>query len=111
MANLQKDPNAYQGKIVTFTASISKFLQDSSGNTGAMNVSNQSDFSSVYVNLSPYIDLSKVNVDDTVQIWGEGLGMLSGQNAFGGTVNVAGVNEVYLLDTTTGYSDDTNLNP
>jgi len=111
LANLQKDPNAYQGKVITFTATITKFLQDSSGNTGAMNVDDPNDFSSAYVNLSSYIDLSKINKDDTVQVWGTGLGIVSGKNAFGGDINVAGVNESYLLDTTTGYSDDTNPSP
>ncbi len=108
LANLQKDPNAYKGKVITFTTTITKFLQDSSGNTGAMNVDDPNDFSSAYVNLSSYIDLSKLNKDDTVQIWGTGLGILSGKNAFGGDVNVPGVNETYLLDATTGYSDDAN---
>lgn len=111
LANLQKDPNAYKGKVITFTATISKFLQDSSGNTGAMNVDDPNDLSSAYVNLSSYIDLSKVNKDDTVQIWGTGLGIVSGKNAFGGDINVSGVNETYLGDTITGYSDDTNPNP
>jgi hypothetical protein len=111
LADLQKDPNSYSSKIITFTATITKFLQDSSGNTGAMNVNDPNDFSSAYVNLSTYIDLTKVNQNDTVQIWGSGLGVISGKNAFGGDINVAGVNESYLLDTTTGYSDDANPAP
>jgi hypothetical protein len=76
-----------------------------------MNVDDPNDYSSAYVNLSSYIDLSKVNQDDTVQIWGSGLGILTGKNGFGADINVAGVNESYLLDMTTGYSDDANPSP
>ena len=97
---------------MTFPATIDGFLQDSSGDTTAMNVSDPNDPSStVYIQLSSYADVTKMNKNDSVTIWGDGQGSHSGKNAFGGSINVSVVSEVYLSDATTGYNDNSDPNP
>jgi hypothetical protein len=105
-------PSTYDGTSVTFQATIVNFLQDSSGDTTAMNVSDPNDVTSeLYVQLSLYADVTQMNKGDTITIWGDGQGTVSGKNAFGGTITEAAVTEVYLTDTTTGYVDASDPNP
>ena len=109
MAN---DPNKYNLSTVTFTADIVNFLQDSSGNTTAMNVSDPNDPTSVaYVQLSSTADVSQMNKGDIIVIWGDGQGSVSGKNSYGGTVNQAGLTEVYLNDQTSNYNDLSDTAP
>lgn len=112
VSHLVNDPSIYDGTVVTFTGTIVNFLQDSSGVTTAMNVSDPNDPTSiVYVQLSPTADVTQMNKSDTVTIWGDGQGTASGTNAFGATINVSAVSETYLTNTSTGYSDDSNTSP
>lgn len=111
-SQLANDPSTYKGQGVTFTGTIDTFLQDSSGNTTAMNVADPNDPTSViYVQLSNTADVTQMNKGDTVVIWGDALGSVSGKNAYGGTINQSAVNEVYLTDQTTNYSDTSNSSP
>ncbi len=112
VSDLAKDPSQYNGKTVTVTATIYDFLQDSSGNTTAMNVQDPNDPSSdLYVQLSNSANVTKMNKGDTIVIWGDGAGVVSATNAFGGAINEATVSEVYLSDQTTGYNDNTDPSP
>lgn len=112
VADLAKDPNAYKGKPVKFTAVISDFVQDSSGNTAGANVEDPNDYSSVVqIAFTPSFSLAHVNKGDTIEVWGQGLGAFTGTNAFGATITEGAVQEVYLHDYTSGYSDTTVTDP
>ncbi|MGD0880504.1 MAG: hypothetical protein ABSB09_02900 [Acidimicrobiales bacterium] len=112
ISQLSNDPSNYNGETVIFTGTIDKFLQDSSGNTAAMNVADPNNPLAVaYVQLSSTADVTQMNTGDTVEIWGDGQGNVSGKNAFGGTVSQCAVTETYLTDQTTGYSDSSNPSP
>jgi hypothetical protein len=112
ITQMADDPSHYNGESVAFTGTIDSFLQDSSGDTTAMNVSDPNDpTSTVYVQLSSTADVTQMSKEDTVMIWGDAQGTVSGKNAFGGTVTQAAVTEVYLTDSTSGYSDTSNTSP
>lgn len=112
VADMAKNPNGYKGKTITFTAVIANFVQDSSGNTAGANVADPNDYSSfVQIEFTPSFSLSHVNKGDTVEVWGQGLGAFQGTNAYGGTVTEGAIQEVYLHDSTTGYSDTSVTDP
>ncbi len=112
IAEIAKNPDAYKGQDVTFTAVIDSFAQDSSGNTAAANVVDPNDGSSVIqIGFTPGFSVSHVNKGDTITVWGSGLGAFSGANANGDTVTEGAVLEVYLDDSTSGYSDTTVTDP
>lgn len=112
VSQLANDPAVYNGEAVTFNAQIVNFLQDSSGNTGAANVSDPNDPSSlIYIQFDPLINVSKMAKGDTVQIWGSGQGSMTGKNAYGGTIHESAVLENYLTDTTSGYVDNLVSSP
>jgi hypothetical protein len=107
---LVKDPSTYAGTVVTFTGKIMNFLQDSVGMTTAMTVSDpHRAMSAIYVELWPDIDLVPLNKGDTVIIWGQAEGSVSGTGAFGtfgATIDGPAVLDMYLSDITTGYVYD-----
>jgi len=112
VSQLANDPAAYNGEVVTFKGTVVNFLQDSSGNTGAANISDPTDSSSeIYVQFDPLIDITKMSKGDTVQIWGTGQGSVTGKNGFGATIHEGAVVEDYLTDTTSGYVDNLVPNP
>lgn len=112
VSQIVNDPAIYYPGAVTFTATIDDFLQNSSGETAAMNVTDPNDPTSVlYVQLSLWADVTQMNKGDTVVIWGTGEGTVSGKNGFGGSIQEAAVQENYLTDTTTGYQDDSDPSP
>jgi hypothetical protein len=102
---LDKEGSAYQGKEVHFTAHIIDLVKDSSGNTAGANVDNLDSSSSsvVQVAFPDNTDISRINQDDTIEVWGIDDGVVSGQNAYGGTVQGVDVSALYMTDTTTGY--------
>jgi hypothetical protein len=107
VVSLDKDGNADQGKDVHFTSSISDFVKDSSGNTAGANVVDVNDPGSVIqVIFTPGTDISRMNTDDILEVWGSDQGTSSGTNAFGGTVQEVVVQAQYMKDQTTGYKAD-----
>lgn len=107
VADMYKDPNAYAGKTVYFTCTVDNFPKDENGNVSAINCSDPNDFSSnVQVNIKDAgVDITKVNKGDLIQVDALGDGTLSGTNAFGGTIQTAGVTIGigYFEDKTTGF--------
>jgi hypothetical protein len=103
VADLDKDGSNGQGKIVHFTATILVFVKDDSGNTGAANVSDENTLSVLQVVFPDKTDISKLNENDTLEVWGTDMGVFSGPNAFGATVQELGVQAQYMTDQTTGY--------
>ncbi|HEV2239063.1 MAG TPA: hypothetical protein VGR57_20570, partial [Ktedonobacterales bacterium] len=111
-SDVEKDPNTYKGKTITFTGVTSTWFKDSNGNTIAVNVEDPNDYSSdILIEFTPKFDLTKINKGDTIVVWGKGLGTISGTNAYGGTILVGNVQEVYLNDLTSGYSDTSVTDP
>ena len=107
VSQLVNDPSQYNGSDVTFQGTIVNFLQDSSGNTGAMNVADPNDGTSVvYIDLTQgSADVSQMSKGDSITIWGVGAGTTSTKNAFGGSINVSVITEAQLDDTTSNYTD------
>jgi hypothetical protein len=87
VTGLDKDGNAGQGKDVHFTCSISGFVKDSSGNTAGANVTDVNASGSVIqVAFTPGTDVTQMNENDILEVWGADQGTSSGSNAFGATV-------------------------
>ncbi len=105
VANLDKDGNNDSGKDVHFTAQILNFVKDSSGNTAAANVSDPNTFSSIIqVEFPAGIDVSQLNAQDQIEVWGTDDGTATGTNAFGATVHEVAISALYMTDQTTGYN-------
>jgi len=110
VSDIAKDPSYYKNLTVKFTGTILNFVQDSSGNTSGANVSDPND-SIIQVVFSPFVEIQSINKSDSITVWGKGLGSATGTNAFGGTIREGVVQEVYLNDTTSGYTDELDNNP
>jgi hypothetical protein len=100
---LDKDGNADNGKDVHFTATISNFVKDSSGNTVGANVTDASVSSFIQIGFPTGTDISRLNAGDTVEVWGLDGGTASGTNAFGATIQEVVVAAEYMTDQATGY--------
>ena len=87
-----------------FTCTILAFVKDSSGNTAGANVSDAATSSIVQVPFTPGTDISQLNAQDTLEVWGNDQGVSTGTNAFGASVQEVVVQANYLTDQTTGYS-------
>src|SRR6266699_1438925 len=83
VATLDKDGNVDQGKDVHFTATILNFVKDDSGNTAGANVDDPNTSGVIQVVFPQGTDLSRLNTDDTLEVWGTEAGVSSGPNAFG----------------------------
>jgi cytoskeletal protein RodZ len=103
VANLDKDGNNDQGNIVHFTATIASFVKDDSGNTAGANVTDANYSSFIQIVFPAGTDISQLNKDDTLEVWGQDMGTFSGTNAFGATIQEVGVQAQYMTDQTTGY--------
>lgn len=105
VANLAKVPSAYDGKTIYFTCTVGSFAKNSSGDATAINCTDPNDFGSIVQIDASGWDLTKINQDDTIRVYGSGTGAASGQNAYGGTVTEATVMGLYINDITSGYND------
>jgi hypothetical protein len=104
VATLDKDGNADQGKDVHFTCEILDFVKDSNGNTAGANVDDPNTSGVLQVIFPASTDLSQLNTNDTLEVWGSDDGTSSGQNAYGATIQEVGVTAVSMTDHTTRYS-------
>lgn len=105
VTDIDKVGNNNKGKSLHFTATIGNFVKDSNGNTAGSNVTDVSSNSSSVIQIvfAPGTDITKINQGDTVEVWGLSGGVATEQNAFGGTIQEAWIQVVYLTDQTTGY--------
>ena len=103
VADLDKKGSSGQGDIVHFTATILDFVKDSSGNTGAANVTTDTTSSVVQVVFPENTDVTRLNENDTLEVWGVDAGVFSGTNGYGATVQEVGIQAQYMTDQTTGY--------
>ncbi len=100
---LDKNGSSGIGDIIHFTATISGFVKDDSGNTAGANVTDANYSSFIQVIFPDGTDVNKLNKGDTLEIWGTDMGTFSGTNAFGATIQEVGVAAQYMTDQTTGY--------
>ena len=105
VTNLDKDGSADQGENVDFTCTIVSFVKDSTGTTAGANVTDAGSYSGSFVQIvfPAGTDITQLNQQDTVAVWGLDMGTLSGTNAFGATVQEVGVTALYMNDQTTNY--------
>ncbi len=103
VATLDKDGNSDLGKDVHFTCRILNFVKDSNGNTAGANVDDPNMSGVVQIAFPTNTDLSRLNSDDILEVWGTDDGTASGQNAFGATIQEVVVSANYMTDKTTNY--------
>ncbi len=106
IADLDKDGNADIGKDVHFTCTILKFVKDASGNTAGANVTTQDTSAVVQVEFTTGTDITKLNEEDILEVWGTDAGVFSGTNSFGATVQEVGITAQYMNDQTSNYQVD-----
>jgi hypothetical protein len=103
VADIDKNGASGSGSDQHFTSTIVNFVKDASGNTGGANVSSPDGTSIIQVIFTPGTDLSQLNVGDTLEVWGTNMGVFSGSNAFGSTIQEVGIQANYMTDQTTDY--------
>ncbi len=105
VANLDKDGSADQGNDVHFTCKILKFVKDSTGTTVGANVTtlDYSSISVIQVTFTSGTDLSQLNENVILEVWGNDQGEFSGTNAYGGTIQEVSITAQYMSDQTTNY--------
>jgi cytoskeletal protein RodZ len=104
VSDVDKEGNVDQYKNVHVICTILAFVKDDSGNTAGANVSDPNDLSSIIqIEFTPGTDITQLNANDTLEVWGLDAGVSSGTNAFGGTVQESAVQAIYMNDQTTGY--------
>ena len=86
-----------------FTCTILNFVKDSNGNTAGANVDDPNTSGVVQIAFPANTDLSQLNTDDALEVWGTDEGTQTGQNAFGATIQEVGVLALYMTDKTTNY--------
>ena len=105
VADLSKEPSNYNGKTVVFTCTAISFPKDSSGNAAAINCSDPNDYSSILQIDASAFDLTKINAEDAIVVYGVGEGSSTGQNAYGASVSESEVLGMYVNDSTSGYNN------
>ena len=106
VADIYKTPNSYKGKSLIFSCSVSGFPKDENGDVGGLNCNDPNNFSSnVQVSIDKNTDVTKINQNDVIKVYGMGLGADTGKNAFGGDVTTGAILGLYINDLTTGYKN------
>lgn len=106
VTQIYKTPNSYKGKSLIFTCSVSGFPKDDNGDVAALNCDDLNDFSSnVQIAIGKEIDVTKINHNDTLKVYGMGLGALTGKNGFGADITTGAILGLYINDLTTGYKN------
>ncbi len=105
VTTIDKKGNNGQNDEVHFVCTIMSFVKNSSGNTATANVSDVGGYtgSLVQILFTPNTDVTQLNNNDIVEVWGSDQGVATGTNAFGATVQEVVVQVTYLTDKTTGY--------
>ena len=105
VADISKSPSDYNNKTIMFTCTVLSFPKDDSGNAAGINCSDPNDYSSIVQIDASNFDLTKINTDDTINVYGLGQGSADGKNAFGTDVSTSLVLGMYVNDVTSGYSN------
>src|ERR1051326_5785131 len=95
-----------KGKSLIFTCSVSGFPKDENGDVGALNCDDPNAYgSNVQIGISKETDVTKINENDLIKVYGLGAGAMQGKNAFGGDITTGGIVGLYINDLTTGYKN------
>ncbi|MGH7202960.1 MAG: hypothetical protein ACREHC_00775 [Candidatus Levyibacteriota bacterium] len=106
MADIYKTPNSYKGKALIFTCTVSGFPKDENGDVGALNCDDSNDLiSNVQIGIDKKTDVTKINQNDTIKVYGMGLGANTGKNAFGADITTGAILGLYIIDSTSGYKN------
>jgi len=107
VANIAKTPSKYADGVtnVVFTCKILSFARNDQGDAAGLNCADSNDYSSIVQIDAGNFDVSKINADDTVTIYGFVTGVGQGKNAYGGEVTEALVSGMYINDATSGYNN------
>lgn len=105
VSQIAKVPSAYNGQKITFTCTVSSFAKNDAGDAAALNCSDPNDLTSIVQIDGSLFDMTKINQEDTVRIYGVGAGAATGKNAFGGDVSEAVVTGVFINDVTSNYKN------
>ena len=107
VSNIYKSPNSYKGKAIIFTCSVSSFPKDDNGDVVGLNCTDPNDFNS-YVQVgidNKNVDVLKINENDSIKVYGMGMGAVKGQNGFGANVTTGAILGLYINDLTTSYKN------
>lgn len=106
VSDIAKTPNAYADGItnVVFTCKIISFARDDQGNATAVNCADPNDMSSIVQIDIGNFDIKRINVSDTIRIYGFVMGVFKGKNGFGVEITEAAVSGMYINDLTSGYN-------
>jgi hypothetical protein len=107
VADIAKTPSKYADGVtnIVFTCKILSFARNDQGDAAGANCVDQNDYSSIVQIDTGNFDISKINADDTVTIYGFLTGVGQGKNSFGGEVTEALISGLYINDETTGYNN------
>lgn len=103
VANLDKEGNNDQGKDVHFITTILSFVKDKNGYTVGANLCDPDSSSVIQVEFPTGTDVSQLNEDDTLEVWGTDEGTSTGPKTFGAMMQEVDILVLYMTDQTTGY--------
>ncbi len=106
VANIYKSPNSYKDNALIFTCSVSGFPKDDNGDVAALNCIDPNNYgSNVQIAIDKKIDVTQINQNDTIKVYGMGMGAVTGKNAFGADITTGEILGLYINDLTTGYKN------
>ena len=104
VSNIDKNGSTDQSTNEHFTGKILNFVKDSTGNTAGANVTGlDASMSVIQVAFPIGTDITQLNEEDLLEVWGTNQGVFSGSNAFGATIQEVGIDAQYMNDKTTSY--------
>jgi len=59
----------------------------------------------VQIGIDKKTDVTQINQNDTIKVYGMGLGADTGKNAFGADITTGAILGLYINDLTTGYKN------
>lgn len=112
VADISNNPKGYLGVNITFQGVVLGFLQNTPGQIAGVNMQDPHDPNAIIqVQFTPYVTPASIHANDTLTIWGQGTGSIVSVNGVGQSIAEGAVNELYLSDVTSGYTDDHITDP
>lgn len=105
VSNLDKAPSKYFGEKIKFTCIASSFMKDGYGGTSYLNCYEVGNISAMILIETYAVDPTEVNDGDKIRVYGNVIDIVTGTNAFGGSVTKTSVMPVYFYNVTTGWKN------
>jgi hypothetical protein len=102
---VSKYPSDYLNKSIVLSCTVVSFAKDSKGDATDFNCYDPVDPNSIIMIEANAFDVTQININDKVQVYGLGDGAYSGTNPYGGSVTESYVLGTYIIDSTSDYSD------